>query len=180
MESGYCLEKSPKPTLKVTLMPVSPTDGFRGGEDIAAPQAPILVRLFDYWDRKRAGRHMPSPADIDPSELRGLVLHVMLYGVIEPGRLYRIRLVGQAIVDFVGVNNTGKAAGDGMTPEAAARMIAILDSVVANRAPRFRRGSADWRRDKAHRLFEACFLPLSSDGETVDKILAGCAFAADA
>jgi hypothetical protein len=160
-------------------MPRFPMGGSRGVKDIAAPKAPILVRLFDYWHAKRAGRLMPSRADIDPAELRGLVLNVMLYDVVEPGRLYRIRLVGQAIVDFVGANNTGKMAGDGMPPEAARRMIDILDSVVANRAPRCRQGSAYWHRDKAHRAFEGCFLPLSSDGDTVDKILAGNAFATD-
>lgn len=36
-----------------------------------------------------------------------------------------------------------------------------------------------FREAKAHRRFEACFLPLSNDGETVDKILAGNAFATD-
>lgn len=160
-------------------MPAVPPDGFRGVKDIAAPRAPILVRLFGYWDAKRAGRLMPSRADIDPTELRALVLNVMLYDVVEPGRLYRIRLVGQAIVDFVGVNNTGKMASDGMPPEAARTMIEILNSVVAGRAPRFRIGSAYWHHAKAHRRFEACFLPLSTDGETVDKILAGNAFATE-
>ena len=153
------------------------TDDFGSVHDIVAPNAPVLARLFDYWDAKRAGRPMPSRADIDPTELRGLVLHVMLYDVVQPGPRYRIRLVGQAIVDFVGANNTGRMAGDGMAPEAARRMIEILDSVAAERAPRFRFGAAYWHRGKAHWPFEACFLPLSSDGKTVDKILAGCAFA---
>lgn len=160
-------------------MPSSSADGFREVKDSAAPQAPILVRLFEYWDGKRAGRLMPSRADIDPTELRALVLNVMLYDVVEPGRLYRIRLVGQAIVDFVGANNTGKMAGDGMPPGAARSMVEILNSVVTRRAPRFRVGSAYWHRAKAHRRFEACFLPLSSDGETVDKILAGNVFATE-
>ena len=160
-------------------MPAIPVDSFRDVQDIATPQAPILVRLFEYWDAKRAGRLMPSRADIDPAELRVIVLNVMLYDVVEPGRLYRIRLVGQAIVDFVGANNTGKMAGDGMPPEAARRMVEILNSVVARRAPRFRVGAAYWHRAKAHRRFEACFLPLASDGETVDKILAGNVFATE-
>ncbi|HEX6842382.1 MAG TPA: PAS domain-containing protein [Stellaceae bacterium] len=160
-------------------MTAFPVDGFRGARDIAAPRSPILVRLFEYWDGKRAGRLMPSRADIDPAELRALVLHVMIYGVVEPGRLYRIRLVGQAIVDFVGANHTGKMAGESMPPDAARRMVEILNSVVTRRAPRFRLGSAYWHHDKTHRPFEACFLPLSSDGEAVDKILAGSTFTAD-
>jgi hypothetical protein len=163
----------------VNATPPVPADGSRDAEDLAAPVDPILVRLFNYWQSKRGSRLMPSRADIDPTELRSLVYNVMLYDVIEPGRLYRIRLVGQAIVDFVGANNTGKMAADTMPPEAARRMIEILSSVVTNRAPRFRAGLAYWHRDKSYRKFEACFLPLSPDDLTVDKILAGNVFATD-
>jgi hypothetical protein len=163
----------------VNPTPSLPADGIRDAYDIAAPVDPILIRLFNYWDGKRGGRQMPSRADIDPTELRSLVHNVMLYDVVEPGALYRIRLVGQAIVDFVGVNNTGKFSSDTMPPDAAKRMIEILTSVVTNHTPRFRAGHAYWHRDKSYRKFEACFLPLSSDGQTVDKILSGNTFATD-
>jgi hypothetical protein len=161
----------------VAATPEFPADGIRDGNDLAAPVDPILIRLVAYWDSKRGGRRMPSRADIDPTELRALVHNVMLYDVVEPGALYRIRLVGQAIVDFVGVNMTGKWATDTMPPDAAKRMIEILSSVVINGAPRFRAGHAYWHRDKSYRKFEACFLPLSLDDRTVDKILAGTTFA---
>lgn len=154
-------------------------DGIRDANDIAAPVDPILVEIFAYWDGKRAGRIMPGRADIDPTELRGLVNNVMLFDVVEPGRLFRIRLVGEAIVDFVGVNNTGRWAHETLPPGAAERMVEILTSVVATRAPRCRAGFAYWHVAKAYRRFEACFLPLSSDGATVDKILSGNVFATE-
>jgi hypothetical protein len=157
-----------------------PADGFRDATDLAAPADPILVRLFEYWQSKRRGRLMPSRADIDPTELRSLVEYVMLYDVVEPGRLYRVRLMGQAMVDFVGANNTGSFVGEALPPEAAARIIDILNSVVATRAPRFRAGHAYWHQDKSYRKFEACLLPLSPDDQTVDKIFAGNVFAIDA
>jgi hypothetical protein len=155
------------------------SEGIRDASDIAAPTDPILLRIFDYWKEKCGDRDVPLRADIDPVELRNLVHHVMLYDVVELGRLYRIRLVGQAIVDFVGVNNTGKFAHDTVPPDAAERMNEILTTVVTRRAPRFRAGFAYWHTGKAYRRFEACFLPLSSDGQTVDKILAGNIFAID-
>ena len=155
------------------------SDGIRDANDIATPIDPIVVRIFAYWDGKRAGRPMPLRADIDPTELRGLVNNVMIYDVVEPGRLYRIRLVGQAIVDFVGVNNAGKWAHETLPPGAAERMVEILTSVVTKRAPRCRAGFAYWHLAKAYRRFEACFLPLSTDGETVDKILSGHMFSTD-
>jgi hypothetical protein len=144
--------------------------------DIPAPADPLLIRLFGYWQEKRGDRSMPSRAAIDPVELRGLVLNVMLFDVVDAARRFRIRLMGQAILDFVGVNNVGKLVEETMPPAAAAQMIEILASVALTHRPRFRAGYAYWHRDKSYRRFEACFLPLSPDGETVDKILAGITF----
>jgi hypothetical protein len=152
------------------------SDGIREAADIAAPIDPIVARIFAYWQSKRRGDAVPRRADIDPTELRGLVNHVMLYDVVEPGRLFRIRLVGQAIVDFVGVNNTGKWVHETLPPGASERMVEILTSVVVNRAPRCRAGFAYWHLAKAYRHYEACFLPLLGDGESVDKILSGHTF----
>ena len=149
-----------------------------GGEaqDIPAPQDPVLVRLLEYWNSKRAGRPMPSRADMDPPiELRALASNIILYDVLGPAQ-YRVRLVGQAIVEFSGYDATGKPAGAGMPPKGAEITIGILDGVASSRAPRFRTGLAHWHRDKSYRKFEACFLPLSSDGETVDIILGGVTF----
>lgn len=144
--------------------------------DLAAPQDPVLVRIFEYWHAKRAGRPMPRRADLDPPiELRALASHIMLYDVLGPGQ-FRVRLVGQAIVEFSGYDATGKPAGVSMPPRASAITIEILDTVAARREPRFRGGFAHWHRDKSYRRFEACFLPLSSDGESVDIILAGVTF----
>ena len=49
----------------------------------------------------------------------------------------------------------------------------LHDAVATERAPKFRAGRAYWHPDKTYREFEACFLPLSADGETVDIILGG-------
>ena len=150
----------------------------REAGDIAAPTDPILVRVFDYWNEKRGRRIMPARADLDPLvELRGLASHLILYDVVEPGRrLYRVRLVGQVIVDFAGVNSTGKLASETMTPQAAERVQETLSSVVSLRAPRFRAGYAYWHRDKSYHRFQSGFLPLSSHGRIVDKILGVVAF----
>jgi hypothetical protein len=119
---------------------------------------------------------MPSRADMDPPiELRGLASNIILYDVLGPAQ-YRVRLVGQAIVEFTGYDSTGKAAAVSMPPKAAEITIEILDSVVSRRAPRFRSGFAHWHRDKSYRKFEACFLPLSRDDKTIDIILAGVTF----
>ena len=156
--------------------PESSANTMEVARDLAAPSDPITAEIFQYWDGKRGSRRMPRRTDIDPTELRGLVHNLMLFDVVETGRLYRVRLVGGAIVDFTGFNITGEWAETRMPPAAAAQMIEILTSVVVRRAPRFRAGRAYWHVDKSYRHYEACFLPLSPSDDRVDKIMTGIAF----
>jgi hypothetical protein len=142
---------------------------------IEAPRHPNLRLLFEYWTSKRAGRAAPSRADINPSQIKSVLADVMIWNVGEHGQ-HTIRLVGENVVRFVGRNNTGELATAGMTPEAAAIMSDVLNQVVETRSSRFRAGKAFWHRQKSYRDFEACYLPLSSDGKKVDKILGGIMF----
>src|SRR5262249_49776119 len=98
--------------------------------------------------------------------------------VVTEGAGYTVRLVGEEVVHFVGRNLTGQPAGSMMEPPAAQIMIKILDAVKTERVPKFRVGKAHWHLEKSYRDFEACFLPLSSDGETVDIVLGGIKFPA--
>ena len=142
---------------------------------IDAPRHPGIRDLRDYWSAKRGSRTMPARSDINPAELKPLLPNVMIWAVQEPGP-YTIVLVGDAIVAFVGVNNTGKPATFGMPPEAAVAINIVLTKIVQSRAPLFRTGKAIWSLDNSYRDFEACFLPLSPDDDHVDKILGGVFF----
>ena len=140
---------------------------------IDAPRHPDLKALVQYWTSKCGARAMPLRADIKPAEIKPLLPDIMIWSAIEP---FHIRLVGDHIVAFVGTNNTGKSATDGMPPDAAKSMLAVLNDVVASKTPRFRLGKAFFVPEKAYRDFEACFLPLSDDGSNVDTILSGIKF----
>ncbi|HUO92482.1 MAG TPA: PAS domain-containing protein [Rhizomicrobium sp.] len=140
---------------------------------IDAPRHPDLKALFDYWSSKRGTLLIPLRSDIKPAELKPLLADIMIWNATAP---FHIRLIGDHIVNFVGKNNTGRSATDGMTPDAAAAMLEVLNQVVTSKAPRFRRGKAHWAPSNAYRDFEACFLPLSDDGENVDTILSGIKF----
>lgn len=99
-----------------------------------------------------------------------------MYTVVPDGGGYIVRLVGEEVVQFVGRNLTGQPAGSIMKPPAAELIVKILDAVSTERAPKFRAGKAHWHPAAAYRDFEACFLPLSSDGEIVDVVLGGIKF----
>jgi hypothetical protein len=144
---------------------------------IDVPRDERIKALYRYWDTRRNGRAMPARAGIDPTEIPDLLPYVIMWDVAAEGS-YTIRLVGEEVVSFVGRNATGSPAGTLMPARSAAMTIAILDAVTRERAPKFRAGKAHWQPDKAYRNFEACFLPLSADGESVNIVLGGISFPA--
>lgn len=142
---------------------------------IDAPRDSRIRALFAYWNRVRGERKMPARADIDPTSIPRLLPHVFMYSVGSDGG-YTIRLVGEEVVNFVGRNATGSPAGTIMPPRSAETITMILDAVRTGRAPKFRAGKAYWLAAKSHRDYEACFLPLSADGESVNIVLGGVVF----
>jgi hypothetical protein len=145
-------------------------------DDIAALSDPAVATIFAHWDGKRGARRMPSRTDIDPVDLRALVNNIALYDVVEPGPLYRARLVGSDIVEFDGRNTTGEWVGTGKPPELVAQITGMLTDIVTSSAPRFRSGLVYWNRDKSYRRFESCFLPLSPVDGAVNMILNAVSF----
>ena|SRR5579863_8748333 len=150
-----------------------PDSPITGAVFIDAPRDAQLMALYEYWDAVRGGRVMPARADIDPGKIRRLLPHIIMYTVAAD---YTVRLVGEEIVHFTGRNATGQPVASTMSPRSAEMMIKILDAVATERVPKFRAGKAHWQSDKPYHDFEACFLPLSTDGETVDIILGGIIF----
>jgi len=142
---------------------------------IDAPRDPRLRALYDYWNGLRGERTVPLRADFDPTAIPQLLPFVLMYGASPEGG-YTIRLVGEELVQFVGRNVTGSPAGTIMPPHSAEVIVKILDAVIRERAPKFRAGKAHWLAAKSHRNYEACFLPLSGDGRSVNIVLGGVTF----
>jgi hypothetical protein len=141
---------------------------------IDTPHDPDLRALHEYWDGLRGDRAMPSRQDIDPTAIPKLLPYVFMYNVVADGGGYSIRLAGEEVVRLVG--HTGRPAGSTMTPLGSATLITVLDAVTAERVPKFRAGKAFWHPDRMHQDYEGCFLPLSSDGKTVNIVLGGVKF----
>lgn len=82
------------------------------------------LRLYVYWDDKRAGRRMPARADIAPEQIRALLPNLMLIDVLEDD--FRYRLVGTRIVEDMGRNLTAASAGSYVEP--APYAAAVIDT----------------------------------------------------
>jgi hypothetical protein len=57
-------------------------------------EQPPLRSLHAYWNRKRAGRLMPTRADIDPVELRQHLGNLVLIEPVPAEDDFRYRLIG--------------------------------------------------------------------------------------
>jgi len=133
---------------------------------------PDLAFALDYWKGKCGDRFAPSRADINPQEITRILPRVMLADVVhgEDGRIdFRYRLSGTAIGDTHGSELTGQRPRD-LEPSAYG---ALIDSHYREAIER-RRPIAHMialRTNKKTRAYARIILPLSSDGETIDKLM---------
>ncbi len=72
---------------------------------------PRLGALYAYWDVKRAGRAMPTRADLDPIEMRDWLGNLVLIDATADGR-FVYRLYGTKFVDSFGLDMTGRSVDD--------------------------------------------------------------------
>lgn len=126
----------------------------------------IVQRMAGYLARKRDGRALPSRADVDPTEIREFLPHMVLVDIQDdPLRVY-YRLVGTRIAEFYG-EFTGTWMHDRPISDAY-RQIAenIYRTLIESRAPVY--GVTEMRtRSDAMVSYEWGYFPLSSDGITV-------------
>src|SRR5262245_2454510 len=97
---------------------------------------PRLSALYDYWEGKRAGRAMPTRADIDPLEMRAWLGNLLLIDVCGEGR-FTYRLYGTGFVQSFGRDMTGRSV-DELPAEQQERVRADYQAVCASHQPRSR------------------------------------------
>jgi len=143
----------------------------------ARPTAKSLLRLTDYWRSKSKGGALPNRDAIDPTEMLVHLPWLFMTDVVEGGADYRYRLVGTSIVSANYRDVTGRSFRELYTDPAKLEGARLgFDLVCKTRAPIYTEGRAFWRPDWTYDRFEAAFLPLSSDGRTVNIILGEIAY----
>jgi hypothetical protein len=133
---------------------------------------PKLRRLYEYWEGKRGDRKMPSRADLDPLDITFIIGNVILVDVIDGDPLrFRIRLHGTNLSERVRFDLTGKMLDE--MPAAEFRDLVRQSFTRVATAKEPLHAKRDRILDNRRRDFETVILPLSSDGEQVDRILCG-------
>ena len=132
---------------------------------------PNTRAVYEYWLAKCGSRNMPARSDIDPTDMpRGLLPGICLVEVVSDERRYVYRLVGTEDVEVRGKDPTGQSVLDGFFGPSVDDVLNSYDRVVSTQAPfvdptHFKAPSGRYVTE------ETIFLPLSDDGNTVNRIL---------
>jgi hypothetical protein len=138
--------------------------------DIGRITSPRIHRLYAYWQQQCGGAPFPRRADIAPDEIRDLLPSIMIVDVESNPLRFRYRLVGTRVVEYNGVEFTGRYLGEIGWPEEQDLFDSYAEVVNARR-PVF--GSLAWKlATGAFGQAEFARLPLSEDGAAVSQILA--------
>ncbi|MDE2229686.1 MAG: PAS domain-containing protein [Alphaproteobacteria bacterium] len=130
----------------------------------------LIGEGYAYWLRKRGARAMPSRADLDPSELKRVLPHVMLVDVLGP-RQYRYRLIGTECVVAHGINATGQTLDVALKDDQyRAHVIGLYDQCVSECRPLYSESLFFQKGADIDRHVKVLFLPLSNDGATANMI----------
>jgi len=134
-----------------------------------------LIRVLDrYWRGLPAKGGLPSRKAILPEDIPGPLLPwILLLDVIHEngGRDYLYRLVGTSNATMIGRDVTGLRATDAFGPMDKAAIVRSYHISVDGRKPTYWRAAVPHELEYTIPVFRGIF-PLSTDGETVDKVLA--------
>ena len=147
-------------------MAVTPTLG----DPLASLSDERLHRLFAYLEAKRGTREFAARRDINPFEFSYVLGHVALLDVVYEPLRFRYRLVGTILAATTGYDLTGSFVDEHPDVEYRAFVTARYAETVAWR--RATSGVYDLSMDRKRRHYEWLRVPLSSDGQTVDMIIA--------
>ncbi len=134
---------------------------------------PTCVFLRAWWEQKRGSRAMPSRADISPSQLKDHLGWVMILDVLPGARDFRYRLIGTLVTQYFSSDSTGRTVMEAFetSGEAVAKSVnGVFRKVARDKCVMRTAGDAGWLAEGMEE-FEAIYLPLSDDGDTVTHIL---------
>jgi len=126
--------------------------------------------VYSIWKGLADGDRLPSKQAIDPAAFKEFLPFIMLVDVVRPGPRFRYRLVGTGEVEYRGNNPTGR----------------YLEEAFSGPDGDYCDGNYRYVSDHAKPLYDTTpevttkgntvdsqviFLPLGSDGKTVDTIM---------
>lgn len=157
-----------------TLHPLDAPANTSSHVPLAEIDNPVLLQGISYWRALRVGRRYPSRHDVTPRGLGALLRNTTLLRVVDGGRDYEYRIVGDAYVMAHGVSFQGKrwSETDKLSPVYHAMIKPTYDRVVRQAEPVAMRGWIERGGGTNEYIYsEYVFLPLGEADIGVDHIL---------
>lgn len=143
--------------------------------DIKEKLGGTVRAVYQHWISMSPGPELlPGRQHLDPTEIPALLPNIWLVDIERNPRVYRYRLVGTAIVEAMRGDFTGKTIEEMVERDAVEGTLTTLDRIVETGEPSWRKGLPVVERDRRYSLLERFYLPLATDGRTIDMLL-GCA-----
>jgi hypothetical protein len=137
------------------------------------PDLGDLVGLLQLWQERGRDRDksLPARADFDPLDLKKFLGRIVLFDVLRDPRRFRFRLVGTDWVTRFGLDPTGTLVDDFPRVQSRGFVNEVLGRIVDGRAPLMVRRAI--LIEGRYYNYGMLLMPLSTDGETVDIVMAG-------
>jgi hypothetical protein len=147
-------------------------------EDPDAVEDPTLAFFLAYWRSSRCANGIPLSNDFRPREVGTHLRWVALVDVLPEKRDYRYRVVGSSVCEFFLGDGTGKTVRELFAdlPEMQKTVLQLYAAPVRLRRPTQFSGPPSHLRDRFCPAYDGLFLPYSSDGEKIDRIVTAFVF----
>jgi hypothetical protein len=147
--------------------------------EIGAIRDPLLIQAFSVWSELKGEGRFPAREAMTPRAMAPFLRNIVVVRVVENGKEYEFRIVGDAIVQVQGESFQGMTLAeiDAKLPGYGTTLRPIYDKVVADGEPRAYRGHVPNSPLKRAFSHESLLLPLGADGSAVDHILVVGAYA---
>lgn len=163
----------PRPE-NVISIPKSVPEGASGVIPLDAIESPILRQGLDYWNKLRGDRRYPSRQDMMPRDLTPLLRNIVLIRLVDDGKDYEYRIVGDAHVISHGFSMQGLRVSDvdKFSPGYGPVLKSLYDRAVRRRDVYAFKGWME--RGEKHKQYiysQSIFMPMGPDDATIDHVL---------
>ncbi|WP_420549695.1 PAS domain-containing protein [Curvivirga sp.] len=133
-----------------------------------------LDSVLQYWKDKKGERIAPSRQDIDPVDFPRIWPNTVMYKVIHPDISndkfdFQVTRIGGAIVSMWGCDQTGRYFDDIFASPYNEQTRELFEIAVRTAQPSIVELDAGWL-GKEHIKYKRLTLPLSDDGQTVNRL----------
>ena len=136
-------------------------------------KSPVTCKGLDLWQRSSCGRMFPARGELSAEALSEIMRNTLLLKVVDGGREFECRIVGDAIVVAQGASFKGMKLSDidEMLPGYGTMLKGIYRYVYDHQEALALRGWFERRADNRSFFHETLVLPLGERENDVDHIM---------